>query len=128
LAEHEPVFLEATSRFLRALSMRRMSEAIKWLTDLMYYASLEGLDDQYLKLYDRMLREVDKMPPPFPERFTESLDRVLDKIMMGSEYALIGGTLDKALKLKMDRMGKYVTTPEEFKRKAKKILDEILKG
>jgi hypothetical protein len=62
----------------------------------MYYASLEGLDDQYLKLYDRMLREVDKMPPPFPERFTESLDRVLDKIMMGSEYALIGGTLDRS--------------------------------
>ncbi len=44
----------------------------------------------------------------------------------GSEATVLGETLLRAEKLKMDRLEEYLTPPEAFKRKALKILKEVL--
>ena len=124
----EEVFLEALARSLKALYMKRTSEAVKWIADLIYYASLRRLDEEYIRLFDKVLLEVERQPPPIPTRFAESLNRTFEDMKEGSEYTYISKILDRAEELKMGKMREYIVTPEEFKRKAKKILDEILKG
>jgi hypothetical protein len=130
LAEAEPreVLLDATSRILQAFSKRRVSEAVRWLTDLMYYASMKDLDEQYLKLFDRVIREVEKQPESFRVRFAESLNTTLDRMKRGSEAFYLHETLAKAEKLKMERLEEYITPPAEFKRRASRILREVLGG
>ena len=128
MAEAEPrtVFLDIVSRVLQALSKRRVSESVKWLTDLMYYANMKNMDEQYLKLFDRIIREVERQPEPFRVRFAESLNTTMEKMKRGSEAVFLGKTLVEAEKLKMERLKEYITPPEAFKRKASKILREIL--
>jgi len=125
-AEPRQVLLDATARILEALSKGRSGEAVKWLTDLMYYTSMKGMDEAYLKLFDRITREVERRPETFCRRFAESLNTTLEKMKRGSEAAFLGETLVKAEKLKMDRLGRYVTSPEVFKRRARIILREVL--
>lgn len=125
-AEPKQVLLEATAKILEALSKDRASEAIRWLTDLMYYASIKNMDDVYLKLFDRVIREAEKKPEAFCTRFAESLNTVLERMKRGSEATVLGETLLRAEKLKMDRLEEYLTPPEAFKRKALKILKEVL--
>jgi len=125
-AEPKQVLLEATAKILEALSKDRASEAIKWLTDLMYYASVKNMDEVYLKLFDRVIREAEKKPEAFCTRFAESLNTTLERMKRGSEAAVLGETLVRAERLKMDRLEEYLTPPETFKRKALKILKEVL--
>jgi len=103
-----------------------VSESVKWLTDLMYYANMKNMDEQYLKLFDRIIREVEKQPEPFRARFAETLNTALERIKHGSEIIYLGETLAKAEKLKMERLEEYITPPEAFKRKAAKIIREVL--
>jgi len=125
-AEPKQVLLEATAKILEALSKDRASEAIKWLTDLMYYASIKNMDDVYLKLFDRIIREAEKKPESFCIRFAESLNTALERMKRGSEASVLGETLVRAERLKMERLEEYLTPPEAFKRKASKILKEVL--
>jgi hypothetical protein len=128
LSEARAVFLEVVSRILESLSKRRASETVKWLTDLMYYANMNNMDEQYLKLFNRIIMEVENQPETFQASFTESLNATLDKMKRGSEAALLLEVLTKAEKLKMERLEKYITPPETFKLKASKILDEVFGG
>jgi len=84
------------------------------------------MDDQYLKLFDRIIREVEKQPEPFRARFAETLNTALERIKRGSEIIYLGETLAKAEKLKMERLEEYITPPKAFKSKATKIIKEVL--
>jgi len=103
-----------------------MSEAIKWLTDLMYYSSMKGLEDEYMKTFEFILREVERQPKPFPERFAESLNRKLEDISMGSEAVYLRRLLDGAEEVKREKLGKYLTVEKEIREKVKRFLEKEL--
>jgi hypothetical protein len=84
------------------------------------------MDEQYLKLFDRIIREVERQPEPFRVRFAESLNTTMERMKRGSEAAFLHETLAKAEKLKMERLEEYITPPEAFKRRASRILKEVL--
>jgi hypothetical protein len=122
----DPTFTEAVERCMRALSRRRMGEAIKWVTDLMYYSSMRGLEDEYMKTFEFILREVERQPMPFPERFAESLNRKLEDISMGSEAVYLRRLLDGAEEVKREKLGKYLTVEKEIREKVKRFLEKEL--
>jgi hypothetical protein len=127
MAEARPVFTEAVSRALQAISKGRSAEAVRWMTDLMYYACLNGLEDQYVKLFEKIVDEVEASPASFRTRFAESLNSHLEKIRLGPEATYLRGLADRVEAVKKARLGKYLAPPEEFVKKALKIVEEALK-
>lgn len=125
VVEPREVFLYATTRILDAMSKNRYGEAVKWLADLIYYASLKGMDDAYLKLLDKILMEVEGKEDRFLRGFVESLNRRLDGMKWGSEAPTVGELVEKAEKLKTYRLGKHLVPPETLRREAEKILREV---
>jgi hypothetical protein len=127
MAEARAVFVEAVSRALQAISRGRSAEAVRWMTDLMYYACLNGLEDQYVKLFEKVVDEVESSPVSFRTRFAESLNSHLEKIRLGPEATYLRDLVDRVEAVKKARLVKYLAPPEELVRVASKIVDEVLR-
>lgn len=127
MEEAREVFAEATARILEAISFRRVGEAVKWLTDLIYYASLKGYEKQYVELFRAVLREIEGEPIAFKRKFAHSLNTALDKIIRGSEAVYVGELVSVVEKVKNDALAPYYAPLPELKRRASRIVDEVFK-
>jgi len=122
------VMLDAVHNILRSIEKGRSSKAVKDLTDLLYYANAKGLDETYLNILDRVMREVERKPERFRARFAESLNTAFEEMKYGNEVVFLGRTLVEAERLKMERLGRYFTPPEDLRREAERILSESWVG
>ena len=126
MAERTPreVMLDAVFKIIQALDRGRLSKAVKDLTDLMYYAGVGGFDEAYLKIFDDIMRRVEGKPERFRVRFAESLNTAFEGMKHGNEAVFVGRVLAEAEKIKMERLGRYITPPEDLRREAERIIRE----
>ncbi|MEM1750728.1 MAG: hypothetical protein QW088_07420 [Desulfurococcaceae archaeon] len=124
-ASHRDVFLHATIRILDALSRNSYGEVAKWLIDLMYYAGVHGLNEAYMRLLEKVLSEVEVRDTRFQRGFVESINRRLEDMKRGSEALFLGELIDGAERIKFEKFRKYLAPPEDIRRKAQRILEEV---
>lgn len=124
MAEVDPVLREAIAKYLAAIYRGVTSEAVKWITDLMYYKD----DPEYLKIFEKLVEEAEKrLSRPKIERFAERLDETLERMLSGPEcnFESFRTLVQETVKLKERKLGKYIRPPEEFLRRAERILSEV---
>jgi len=134
LTERRVVFEEATERILEAYYKRRPGDAARWATDLIYYASLEGLIGEYVRLMDTILSEYFLKEPDFAVRFIVRFNDILDKMKRGSEYAFVAEALEEVERLKegkmipeVERMGYRVPRPpKDLRDRVSKLIDRVM--
>lgn len=126
--EEKRVIEETISRFLIEIYYKRLKSAVKDLVDLSYYMNLKGLDREYLEIFDRLLEEARKTIPGWRLlSFVDMLDDNLQKVREGPEAYFMGNLISEAERIKESKFA-YITKPgEEIKKKAKKIVEEVLK-
>jgi hypothetical protein len=134
LAEHRVVFEEATERILEAYYKRRPGDAARWATDLIYYASLEGLVGEYVKLIETIFSEYFLKEPDFAVRFTVRFNDVVDKMKKGPEYAYVAKALEEIERFKegrvipeVERMGYRVPRPpKDLRERVSELVDRVM--
>jgi hypothetical protein len=134
LAERRVVFEEVTERILEAYYKRRPGDAVRWATDLIYYASLEGLVGEYIRLIDTILSEYFLKEPDFAVRFIVRFNDRLDKMRKGSEYAVVAEALEEIERFKegkmipeVERMGYRIPRPpKDLRERVSKLLDRVM--
>lgn len=125
--EARMVFAESAERILESLSYGRVGEAVKWLTDLIYYASLKGLERQYVELLRAILGEIERGPGALKRRFARSLNAALDKMIWGSEAVYVGELVSAVERVKREALAAHYAPPEDLRRRAIMIVEEVFK-
>jgi hypothetical protein len=134
LAEHRVVFEEATERILEAYYKRRPGDAAKWATDLIYYASLNGLVGEYVRLMDMIFSEYFLKDPDFAVRFVVRFNNIIDRMRKGPEYAYVARALEEIERFKegrmrpeVERMGYRVPRPpKDLRERASELVGRVM--
>jgi hypothetical protein len=134
LAEHRVVFEEAVERILAAYYKRRPGDATRWATDLIYYASQEGLIREYVRLMDTIFSEYFLKEPDFAVRFIVKYNDIIDRMKRGPEYAFVAEALEEVERFKegrmipeVERMGYRIPRPpKDLKERVSKLLDRVM--
>jgi hypothetical protein len=134
LSERRVVFEEAVERILAAYYKRRPGDATRWATDLIYYASLEGLVEEYVRLIDTIFSEYFLKEPDFAVRFVVKYNDIIDRMRMGPEYVYVARALEEIERFKesrmipeIERMGYRVPRPpKDLKERVSKLIDRVM--
>jgi len=134
LVEHRIVFEEVTERILEAYYKRRPGDAVRWATDLIYYASAEGLVGEYVKLLDAIFSEYFLKEPDFAVRFVVKYNDIIDRMRRGPEYEFVAKALEEIERFKegrmipeVERMGYRVPRPpKDLRERVSKLIDRVI--
>jgi hypothetical protein len=134
LVEHRAVFEVATERILEAYYKRRPGDAARWATDLIYYASQEGLIGEYVRLMDTIFSEYFLKEPDFAVRFVVKYNDILDRMRMGPEYVYVAKALEEIERFKeskmipeVERRGYRVPRPpKDLRERVSKLIDRVM--
>jgi hypothetical protein len=134
LAEHRVVFEGATERILEAYYKRRPGDAARWATDLIYYVSLEGLIEEYVRLMDTIFSEYFLNEPDFAVRFVVKYNDIIDRMRKGPEYVYVSKALEEIERFKEGRMIPEVERrgyrvprpPKDLKERVSKLIDRVM--
>jgi hypothetical protein len=134
LVEPRAVFEWVTERILEAYYKRRPGDAAKWATDLIYYASLEGLVGEYVRLMDMIFSEYFLKEPDFAVRFVVRFNDIIDRMREGPEYAYVAKALEEIERFKegrmipeVERMGYRVPRPpKDLRERASELVSRVM--
>jgi hypothetical protein len=123
--EERRVFEEAAALALDAMVKLNSRGAARWIADLLYYANLRGLDEQYLKLVERLLEEAVRFGPRFAGMLGRALDERYRKMLEGPEAAVVGDLVGRAVRAKEGKLGPLLGPSGKAKEEARRIVDEV---
>ena len=125
VAEPREVFEGAAARAIDAMVRLNAREAARWIADLLYYAKLRGLDEQYLKLVERLLETSARFGPEFAGRLGRLLDARYETMLRKSEAAVVGDLAGRAVRAKEGKLGPLLGPSGKAKEEARRIVDEV---
>lgn len=125
--EAKQTFAYAVLKIYSALNYGSTGDMVRWITDLLIYASYYGYDKYFMDIFKRILDDVSTRPEHFQMRFTRYLDSKLNDMITRSEGAIVGKLARKAADIKEKKFKEYITPSKKIKEQVDSIINEVFK-
>lgn len=125
--EVKQTFTYAVLRIYSALSYGSAGDMVRWITDLLRYASYYGYDKYFMDVFKRILDDVSTRPEHFQMRFARYLDSRLNDMITRPEGAIVGKLARKAADIKEKKFKEYITPSKKIKEQVDSIINEVFK-
>lgn len=125
--EAKQTFTYAVLKIYNALAYGNTGDMIRWITDLLIYASYYGYDKYFLDVFKRILDDVSTKPEHFQMRFARYLNSRLNDMITKPEGAIVGKLALKAADIKEKKFKEYIIPSKKIKEQVDSIINEVFK-